>query len=636
MRRFLSRSLSAPLPTNWRPSLSPSPSPTLACPDESSSKELAIDNTDDEPSLSIAFVPPKKSGQFCHASSQTCDVGDGATSGDLSGYTQDACCFAVVGKAPYAAGCQEAGARIVVHDPYLLRACRDVIQDIPGLMWQQSPQEVDLYVLLAFLPQLEQYRDDLFTKLQDNADNKSAYKAVSTLTNYLRKEHGATLAMVADLTARGEITFDTLFAIFVPRTVVLASCDLSGEQRAFQVRSSTQICTSAVDVYDIVCDSTDIVEDLIHCGCCSVSPGATSTSTPNSSRQGARAYGRVQHRFLIPHFRGAVRIDSLNVYPLKYHPDAQRVRESLVARGEKWLELQGIHHVQYTGPAAYTLSIGASLTTVHPDVDSFVLLDRESFRRANPAYRMPDVRPDYSITLDAGAAPHTAEAFMLCPPVVYGLSISDQRWLVFNIEQIWLVTRNDPVLSHVFLKSSRGSPCPQRAGSMGALRKGASSGSGTQNDACVQPFTSALADEAFHDAPSFAEAEAAHEARHLYKEEVSALSAALEERCTRALAELHATYSMEFAMHRQIMRAMLAACAVLFLLALVLLYRLMVPSARPSRWSSPTHFTIPILSPFASVVEHESSLFNLSQVTALAVVGGIFVAIRLRCGMRRK
>ncbi|KZP21331.1 hypothetical protein FIBSPDRAFT_740782 [Athelia psychrophila] len=39
-----------------------------------------------------------------------------------------------------------------------------------------------------------------------------------------------------------------------------------------------------------------------------------------------------------------------------------------------------------------------------------------------------------------------------------------------------------------------------------------------------------------------------------------------------------------------------------------------------SRWSLPSHFTIPILSPFASVVEHETSVFGAKVILACAAL----------------
>lgn len=55
--------------------------------------------------------------------------------------------------------------------------------------------------------------------------------------------------------------------------------------------------------------------------------------------------------------------------------------------------------------------------------------------------------------------------------------------------------------------------------------------------------------------------------------------------------------------HARLQRTMLIIIGGLVIPTLILLlYRLLVPPARASRWSGPMHFTIPILSPFSSVV----------------------------------
>ncbi|KAI0372576.1 hypothetical protein BV20DRAFT_79929 [Pilatotrama ljubarskyi] len=97
------------------------------------------------------------------------------------------------------------------------------------------------------------------------------------------------------------------------------------------------------------------------------------------------------------------------------------------------------------------------------------------------------------------------------------------------------------------------------------------------------------------------------ELRSLCKEEFLSSCVAFEERCTR-LHELTSKYAGELAMHRKVLRAIVAAVGLLIALALMLLYRyLLPPTPRPSRWSGPMHFTIPILSPFSSIVSSPSS-----------------------------
>ena len=67
-------------------------------------------------------------------------------------------------------------------------------------------------------------------------------KTVDVLVDYLRKDYSATLAKVANLTAHGEITFDTLFAIFVPHTTVVADCPVTGAGSARAPRRARSHC----------------------------------------------------------------------------------------------------------------------------------------------------------------------------------------------------------------------------------------------------------------------------------------------------------------------------------------------------------------------------------------------------------
>ncbi|KAI0372575.1 hypothetical protein BV20DRAFT_80248 [Pilatotrama ljubarskyi] len=231
----------------------------------------------------------------------------------------------------------------------------------------QEPWQVDLRALLAYLPQFEQYaerlkRDGYGTGREDTV------KAVGALTTYLRKEHSAMLNEVAELTSRGEITFDTLFAIFVPQTILVTKCAITGEWQALKLRSAAKVQTPSTDVYDLLCKSID-VDDSPHCACCTLRGTSSSNPSPGAKSQNAvvgdaTVFARVQRRILIPRFNGAVRISALAAFPPKYHPDAGRLEASLIARGRRWLALQGIHYVLYHGVAACTVAVGECTTMV--------------------------------------------------------------------------------------------------------------------------------------------------------------------------------------------------------------------------------------------------------------------------------
>ncbi|RPD60608.1 P-loop containing nucleoside triphosphate hydrolase protein [Lentinus tigrinus ALCF2SS1-7] len=418
-------------------------------------------------------------------------------------------CFVVVRKIPQPVDGEqgEPTFQVVVKSPYLLIALKDVIQKVQGISWTAEPLELDPYLLLAFLPRFESYLENLRAKHNITTEESYVIKSVTVLVDYLRKDYSATLSKVANLTAHGEITFDTLFAVFVPRTTVITECPVTGEPRAFQLVSATKIQTLSGGVYDLICESIDAVDETDASG----SMGGYGAGTFNPAQAvyssspylppppplpgvvdagikqaSGKTYGRVQSRMFLPVFKGTVKINSLDVYPIEFHPNAGQLEMSLVARGKKWVSLKGVHHMQYTGRATYTLSaVGGCKKSVNYNVKSRVMIDRGSFRRLNPNYEMPVVKSEMPMFNPPGpdqygnypptpppipynpnsAVPTfqarsrlpredvelTEDELMLTSPVLYGFSLSDKTWLEFNIEHVQPISWNDEAFANLVL-----------------------------------------------------------------------------------------------------------------------------------------------------------------------------------------
>ena len=62
--------------------------------------------------------------------------------------------------------------------------------------------------------------------------------------------------------------------------------------------------------------------------------------------------GKIQTVVLLRPVRGTVKIDSLDAYPIKFHPNEAELRDTIMKRGKKWVSLIGVHHRQYDGIAA--------------------------------------------------------------------------------------------------------------------------------------------------------------------------------------------------------------------------------------------------------------------------------------------
>ncbi|KAI0324101.1 hypothetical protein GY45DRAFT_1375826 [Cubamyces sp. BRFM 1775] len=654
MRRFLSRSRSVPLPPDWEctgtvPS-SPSSSSSVSSdsPPQYSGKIECTAGADDE-GRSTAHLPslPSPYNKFsklngdmvpgqdtsCHACSNAIGREIGANispsrhrSGGIPIDSEPPCCFVVVNQLSHASsGTGGSTSKVIIHDPDLLAACRDLVPDLPDTS-SPGPLELDLYVLLGLLPQLEQYRDNLLKGALLQDEQAQTLKAVNALISHLRNEHHTTLARLDAVAFKREVAFDLLPAILVPRTVVISRCTTTGEWRAFRLRSARMVRTASTDVLDLTCESIDVADDSSHCECCSVY--GSPVPAPGTHTWGTEGvYGRVKSRFLIPQFSGTANIDSLQVFPIRFHPDVARLEASLIARGKRWLSLQRVHHMQYDGPATRTLSVDGYKTVVRCDVKSYILLDRGSFRRHNPDC-------DVLAGSDRASEPLqslTTEEIMLTPPILYGLSLAGQKWLEFNIEHMKPIAGEGDIPSgHTLRDQADAHPSVQ------SDLDSARDLDGPQHREKASTALPSL-EESIYRALAAARAETMSEIQRLCKVEMSVSATNIEERLTRGLSDMNTQYSTELAMHRQLLRLITIASAVFAILAVFLLYRTCIPPTRPTRWAAtPTHFTIPILSPFSSVIEHESSLFNVSQLWVVFVTIGLFVALRLWYGIRRK
>ena len=215
------------------------------------------------------------------------------------------------------------------------------------------------------------------------------------LLDYFRKDYRATLAKIANLTSHGEITFELLYAILIPRTILITECPVTGEPRALQLLSATRLNPAPSAPYVLLCENVDSTEEGAHPG--RVRENATSASsgtrsghrhrraplrrgTAMSSRSGVGAlpdgskttgpFGRVQSRIVLPMFKGTEKINSLEAFPIEYHHDPEGMRRALVERGRKWAGLRGIHHVHYSGTAALVISAMGSKKAIKYNVSA--------------------------------------------------------------------------------------------------------------------------------------------------------------------------------------------------------------------------------------------------------------------------
>jgi len=189
---------------------------------------------------------------------------------------------------------------------------------------------MDPEIFVTFHQEFLEYRDSLAKKKQTD-EYAHMLASVNLLTSTIASDYRLTLTTLDRLTAHGEITWDLLYAILIPRSILVARCSITGLPRLLKLTSWSRTTVDGKPMYRLVCESVDLVD------------------RPMSHSVGIGRIATVVH--LRP-FRGTVKIDSLDAYPIKFHQDEAKLRKTIAERGKKWVGLIGVHHKQFDGIAA--------------------------------------------------------------------------------------------------------------------------------------------------------------------------------------------------------------------------------------------------------------------------------------------
>ncbi|KAF8911924.1 P-loop containing nucleoside triphosphate hydrolase protein [Mucidula mucida] len=352
--------------------------------------------------------------------------------------------------------------KIVIKSEYILKACKDVIQSWPGISWNSDPLELEPETFLTFLDEFAEYRDGLTAKKQaKNTLDAYVHSSVSLLLNTLNADYANTIRTINRLKSHGEITYDLLYAILVPRSLIVTSCAITGAPRLFKLESVQQTAVDGKRCYQLNCISMDLVD------------------RPVTQSVGVA--------------KGTVKIDALDAYPIRFHRDAPKLRDAIKERGKKWVGLNGVHHKQFSGIAALKCGSDQHSRLLRHNVKGRIMVDRASFRRFNPNYKYPvaaaptdtdtqnqevdewgniiqapvPIPPQDGYANGVLVQSHATdndvaedvelseEELLITPTVVYGFSLSDKLWLEFDVEKITDVDWNNDAFANLVLPTDR-------------------------------------------------------------------------------------------------------------------------------------------------------------------------------------
>lgn len=279
---------------------------------------------------------------------------------------------------------------------------------------------------------------DLLEK--DKFEEPIAREHLKLFRDVLFDELKNAIAAKLDLVKNGVITFEFLWTIFEPQTLVYGNSD--GKECVFKLNSSHTATDQRrgldflqLDVWSVDWDGTKF--------------GQHTTYLQNYE------------------FSGTTPITSLQAYPLEFHPEKEQLIRRLVLRGKLFERFAGYHYKAYRGVA---LGYGRCGMIRH-NIESRIIIDCEAHNRFLPnnavyfnnlfkpskktmggiddeeedenLYDSSDADCDFIATPDTENdackpkhRPLTTEELLLAVPYVRGYAIKTKKWLWFYVDQV--------------------------------------------------------------------------------------------------------------------------------------------------------------------------------------------------------
>ena len=326
---------------------------------------------------------------------------------------------------------------IIVQSPYLKSALGAILADYPGIT-----TNLDRLVFSApFHPFVHRWTRLADMLAKDEFKEPAAREHLQLFHDVLFEELKNAIAAKIDLVKNGVITFEYLWTIFEPQTLVYGQSD--GKECVFKLNSSSTATDQRrgldflqLDVWSVDWDGTKF--------------GQHTTYLQNYE------------------FAGTTPITSLQAYPLEFHPAKEQLIRKLVLRGKLFERFAGYHYKAYRGVA---LGYGRCGMIRH-NLESRIIIDCEAHNRFlpnNAVYFNSLFKPskktngieelddedlyddssdfdddsDFMATPDTDQdankpkhRPLTTEELLLAVPYVRGYAIKTKKWLWFYVDQV--------------------------------------------------------------------------------------------------------------------------------------------------------------------------------------------------------
>ncbi|XRM42628.1 hypothetical protein ABZX51_005838 [Aspergillus tubingensis] len=235
---------------------------------------------------------------------------------------------------------------------------RVVLHDIKAISLMEDKPSIEQNVLFHFLPELYRCAENM----GNSSDHDSAHaEHLRLLIDHLKHAYASISQRLESMLQHFHITYDLLWALFKPGCHVYTTCIGTKEPRCVRFDAGEELTQNDETWWNLECRFIDY--------------------------DGVK-FGEAGIFLRVAKFRGSKPIESLEAFPLRYHPRHEQVRKDLVERGQKFRDLAG-SHIRHCKGSAFFMNKGKAIKV---NVNSRVAVDAAFFHEMQPNYSRPSLR----------------------------------------------------------------------------------------------------------------------------------------------------------------------------------------------------------------------------------------------------
>lgn len=240
-----------------------------------------------------------------------------------------------------------------IKSPLLKDALNDVLGNVRGVSLVEDIPVIDPKVVFNHEKEIREWLDTDHSKKESkkvrrdpltqqplphftDEDLKLQKEQVKKLLEYIDTDFKAVRAQLYPLLENKCITYDLLWAILKPNTIMYTTCSGSKEPRAFRLEYAEENSSFTRGKWWSV-------------------EGRYLEFEGEQEKEGQKSptagFGWGTVMVDIDSFRGPAKIQSLACYPMEMRKDCAELREKLIARGKKFVDLRGQQYKMHNGLA---------------------------------------------------------------------------------------------------------------------------------------------------------------------------------------------------------------------------------------------------------------------------------------------